>query len=155
MCRNLKGAEMNLLSRNIFMAVAAIVLSLAGMGRAYAAEEDIDVQEIIFGHIGDSYEWHITDIGKREISIPLPVIVHSSTGWHCFLSSRLEDGAVYEGLYISSSDRYDGKVVELDAAGNEVRPLDISHYQECAVSDDQQRTSRGAHPLLCKMVPEA
>ena len=126
MCRNLKGAEMNLLSRNIFMAVAAIVLSLAGMGRAYAAEEDIDVQEIIFGHIGDSYEWHITDIGKREISIPLPVIVHSSTGWHCFLSSRLEDGAVYEGLYISSSDRYDGKVVELDAAGNEVRPLDIS-----------------------------
>ena len=59
-----------------------------------AAEQsdDVDVYGIIFGHIGDSYEWHITDIGGRKISIPLPVIVRSSTGWHCFLSSRLEDG---------------------------------------------------------------
>lgn len=93
-----------------------------------AAEQsdDVDVYGIIFGHIGDSYEWHITDIGGRKISIPLPVIVRSSTGWHCFLSSRLEDGTGYEGLHISSSDRFDGKIVELDADGNEIRPFDIS-----------------------------
>ena len=91
-----------------------------------AADEEVDVQEIIFGHIGDSYEWHITDIGDRRISIPLPVIVRSSTGWHCFLSSKLEDGAEYEGLYISSSEANEGKIVEKNAAGEEVRPFDIS-----------------------------
>ena len=90
------------------------------------ADSDIDVQGIIFGHIGDSYEWHITDIGDRSLTIPLPVIVRSSTGWHCFLSSRLGDGAVHEGLFISRAGKYEGKVVELDASGNEVRPLDIS-----------------------------
>ena len=26
-------------------------------------EQQVDVNEIVFGHIGDSYEWHITDIG--------------------------------------------------------------------------------------------
>lgn len=91
-----------------------------------AADEEVDVQEIIFGHIGDSYEWHITDIGDRRISISLPVIVRSSTGWHCFLSSKLEDGAEYEGLYISSSEANEGKIVERNAAGEEVRPFDIS-----------------------------
>ena len=25
-------------------------------------EQQVDVNEIVFGHIGDSYEWHITDI---------------------------------------------------------------------------------------------
>ena len=42
------------------------------------------------------------------------------------MSSKLEDGAEYEGLFISSSDRNEGKIVELDASGQEVRPLDIS-----------------------------
>ena len=61
-------------------------------------EQQVDVNEIVFGHIGDSYEWHITDIGDTPIAIPLPVIVKSSTGWHVFLSSRFEEGnGEYEG----------------------------------------------------------
>ena len=53
-------------------------------------ENTVDVKEIVFGHIGDSYEWHITTWGKTHITIPLPIIVYSSTtGWHTFLSSRL------------------------------------------------------------------
>lgn len=40
-------------------------------------EQQVDVNEIVFGHIGDSYEWHITDIGDTPIAIPLPVIVKS------------------------------------------------------------------------------
>lgn len=123
---------MNRWIRHIFfllaMALPMSVVSCAasGSGSESAAEEDIDVQGVIFGHIGDAYEWHITDIGDRSISIPLPVIVKSSTGWHCFLSSRLEDGAVYEGLFISESEKNSGKIVEIDSSGNEVRPLDIS-----------------------------
>lgn len=28
-------------------------------------ENTVDVKEIVFGHIGDAYEWHITTWGKR------------------------------------------------------------------------------------------
>ena len=98
----------------------------ASEAEAGSEAEDFDIQSLLFGHIQDSYEWHITDIGDKSIRISLPVIVRSSTGWHCFMSSKLEDGAEYEGLFISASDRNEGKIVELDASGQEVRPLDIS-----------------------------
>ena len=96
-----------------------------------ATEESnpVDVKGIVFGHIGDGYEWHITDIEDTHVTIPLPIIVHSSTtGWHAFLSSRLEEnGGTYEGFSIApTGSPYEGKLVEHDASGNEVRPLDIS-----------------------------
>ena len=72
------------------------------------ATEDVDVNALVFGHIGDAYEWHIVTIGDTSIRIPLPVIVKSSTGWHCFSSSRLEEGETYEGLYIAEGGTYDG-----------------------------------------------
>lgn len=89
----------------------------------------VDVKEIVFGHIGDSYEWHITAFGETQVIIPLPVILYSSTtGWHAFLSSRLEEnGGSYEGFSIApEGSKYEGKLVEYDDAGNEVRPWDIS-----------------------------
>ena len=92
-------------------------------------ENTVDVKEIVFGHIGDSYEWHITTWGKTQIIIPLPIIVYSgSTGWHVFLSSRLEEnGGTYEGLSIApAGSKYEGKLVEYNAAGEQVRPWDIS-----------------------------
>ena len=92
-------------------------------------ENTVDVKEIVFGHIGDSYEWHITTWGKTNVVIPLPIIVFSkTTGWHVFLSSRLEEnGGNYEGLSIAPvGSKYEGKLVERDAAGNEIRPVDIS-----------------------------
>ncbi|MBR5054039.1 MAG: F0F1 ATP synthase subunit A, partial [Bacteroidales bacterium] len=88
--------------------------------------EELDMNEYLFGHVGDSYEWHITTVKGRPVSIPLPVIVHSKTsGWHIFSSKHLEEGA-YEGFYISSSEKYSGKIVERGPSGEEVRPLDIS-----------------------------
>lgn len=93
------------------------------------AKQEVDVKEIVFGHIGNSYEWHITSWGDLHITVPLPVIVYSeTTGWHAFLSSRLEEnGGEYEGLSIApEGSRYEGKLVEHDAAGNEVRPWDFS-----------------------------
>lgn len=92
-------------------------------------ENTVDVKEIVFGHIGDAYEWHITTWGKTHVTIPLPIIVYSSqTGWHAFLSSRLEENeGSYEGFSIApAGSKYEGKVVEYDAAGNEIRPWDIS-----------------------------
>jgi len=83
-------------------------------------EESIDIAGIIFEHIGDEYQWHITEWKGRHLSIPLPVIVKSSTGWHVFSSARLQEGAHYQGLYI---DPEKGKIVD-EATGK--RPLDLS-----------------------------
>lgn len=88
-----------------------------------AESEEVDVVGIIFGHIGDDYEWHITDWGDRRIAIPLPVIVRSrTTGWHVFSSSHLEEGP-YEGFAIAAEGPHEGKIIEV-ATGE--RPLDIS-----------------------------
>lgn len=88
--------------------------------------EELDMNEYLFGHVGDSYEWHITTVNGHPISIPLPVIVRSKTsGWHVFSSKHLEEGE-HEGFYISSSEKYNGKIVERGPSGEEVRPLDIS-----------------------------
>ena len=78
------------------------------MPRQAQAEEtqEIDVYEIVFGHIEDAYEWHITDIGDASIRIPLPVIVKSSSGWHIFSSARLRNQARYEGLCIAPDGEY-------------------------------------------------
>ena len=37
--------------------------------------QTVNVPEIIFGHIGDEYEWHITEWKGKAIAIPLPCIV--------------------------------------------------------------------------------
>lgn len=90
---------------------------------AKAEDGEFEVSEVIFEHIGDSYEWHFFNIGEKSVALHLPVIVRSKTsGWHCFSSSRLEHGAEHEGFIISPQS---GKVVEL-IDGEQVRPFDIS-----------------------------
>lgn len=123
--------------RNIFLPVLLMLLSAPAFAAAAdtaavnstekAEEEQVDVQGIIFGHINDSYEWHITDIGDKPVAIPLPVIIHSKTsGWHCFMSSKIAHGHEHDGFYISTSEKYEGKIVEKGPDGEEIRPLDIS-----------------------------
>lgn len=94
--------------------------SEAPASEAEVAPGDVDVAGIIFGHIGDDYEWHITEWKGRPVAIPLPVIVRGEDGWHCFSSERLSHGGHYEGFYI---DPESGKIIE-EATGK--RPLDIS-----------------------------
>lgn len=86
-----------------------------------------DVKSIVLGHIGDAYEWHMATIGGREWTIPLPVLVHSpSSGWHCFSSKHLREGAEHEGLRIAGEGEHAGKIVERQADGSDLRPLDLS-----------------------------
>lgn len=89
--------------------------------------EDWTVTGVIFGHIMDSYEWHMATVNGHHISIYLPVIVRGhNSGWHCFSSRRLEEnGGTYEGFTLASGGTYDGKLVEI-IDGEQVRPLDIS-----------------------------
>ena len=88
------------------------------------AEEDIDMKSYIFGHISDSYEWHICTIGEKEVAIPLPCIIVDD-GLHVFSSSRLAEGAEYDGYRIAAADEpHEGKIVR---AADGSRPFgDIS-----------------------------
>ena len=73
------------INNNLRWAIASLVcclaLTLHAQTDSIVNEEknEVDVKEIVFGHILDSYEWHITKLGKEEIIIPLPIIVRSQT----------------------------------------------------------------------------
>ena len=79
-----------------------------------SAPGELDMKSYIFGHIGDAYDWHITTIHGKHISIPLPCIVFDG-GPHVFMSNRMEE----HGYTLNEN----GKLVN---ATTGKRPLDIS-----------------------------
>ena len=118
--------------------ILCLLALLFAMSPAFAQEQaqeekkGIDLQSILWGHIKDAYEWHITTINGHPVSIYLPVIVKSSTGWHVFCSSQFDEEKDAQGnrpgpfgLYISGSANNENKICE-NVDGAEVRPLDIS-----------------------------
>lgn len=76
--------------------------------------EELDVSELIFEHIGDEYEWHITEWKGKPIAIPLPCIVIEN-GVHVFTLHH----AAENGYKLNES----GKLVN---AATGKRPLDLS-----------------------------
>ncbi|MBQ1747247.1 MAG: F0F1 ATP synthase subunit A, partial [Bacteroidales bacterium] len=91
--------------------------------------EGVNVQHIIFEHMLDSYTWHITKVGDKDIAVYLPVILYSKTsGWHVFSSRRLhENGGSYEGFYPAPEDSAHAyKLMEKMPDGSFVRPVDLS-----------------------------
>ena len=117
--------------RSILIAVALLAGSagndlVCAVTDPHHAEEEINIGDMLFGHIGDSYGWHITEWNGRHVTIPLPCIVRSSTGWHLFMSSEIEHGRMYNGLFIAEEGRYEDKIVEVGPEGELVRPFDIS-----------------------------
>lgn len=109
----------------IILAMLCFVLT-SSLSAAEPSGEEVNVGEILFGHIGDSYGWHLTEWNGRHVTIPLPCIVCSSTGWHVFMSSKIEHGHEYEGLFLAQEGRYADKIVEIGPDGEYVRPFDIS-----------------------------
>ena len=75
---------------------------------------ELDMNEYLFGHISDAYEWHITTINGKEIAIALPCIV-------------IEDGVHVFTLHHAAEHGYtlnaDGKLINAQTGR---RPLDIS-----------------------------
>ncbi len=96
---------------------------------AGAQDKGFDMDEYLYGHVRDAYEWHITTVNGHHVSIPLPVIVVSKTGngFHMFSSRHLEHGGEYQGFRIApAGSRYENRIVELSADGTEARPWDFS-----------------------------
>jgi F-type H+-transporting ATPase subunit a len=90
--------------------------------------DDFRIKDFIFGHISNDYEFHITDIGKHQISVPLPVIVRNRAGeWFVFMSSKFHHKhASYKGFRIATEGNYSGQIVEILSDGSEYRPVDLS-----------------------------
>ena len=117
-----------------FVALAFLFIVMLFPSSLHASEAgnsslpDVDVKKVIFEHVKDSYEWHITTWNGKHISIYLPVILYSEqTGWSVFSSGVFHHNSEYNGFHISSNGDNEGKIVEYDSLGNEVRPLlDIS-----------------------------
>ena len=86
----------------------------SGMADQVGHDGELNVAEIIFEHIGDEYEWHITEWKGKPIAIPLPCIVFEN-GLHFFTAHHAED----HGYTFNE----DGKLV--NALTGE-RPLDLS-----------------------------
>ena len=113
--------------------LAVMLTALTVPANETAEGEGLDIKGMVMGHIKDSYEWHVTDIGDHPVVINLPVIVCTSTGWHVFSTAKIEHHANADG-YREGPDNFvipaegdnAGKIVEL-IDGKEVKPIiDIS-----------------------------
>lgn len=106
--------------------VAEAVATEEVASEEHSEKEGVDLKEIIFGHTGDAYSWHICTVGEHHISIPLLCIVHGQNGWNVFCSSKLgHEGHYleYNGYTIAEEGDHAGKIIEV-ATGE--RPFDIS-----------------------------
>lgn len=108
-------------------------LSVAA-GTSDSQTEELNVKEMILEHLADTYEWKIVGWENGNVTVPLPVILHSKTsGWNVFLSSKLHNNEnSYNGFYITHEGKYKGKIVEKDASGAEIRPFDLSITKNAA-----------------------
>ncbi len=106
--------------------LSAVVVPQAEGSNPEAAP--LDAKELILEHLKDDYEWHIATYKNKKISIPLPIILYSkNSGAQLFSSAKFDqNNGCYKGFYISKTGKYKGKVVETDASGNEIRPIDLS-----------------------------
>lgn len=144
--------------RSIILSLTILLVSSA----AYAAhgekaeEGGISLKEILFGHVQDSYQWHITDINEHAVVIPLPVIFYSQqSGFHVYCSSQFEHEPNAEllregpdGFFIQGAEDEKGRIVEMVAG--ELQPVcfDISiTKQVCVLFID------AIVLLLCILIP--
>ena len=111
------------------LAAIMLLLSLAfaANARPDGASDDeagLDVGSVIFEHVLDSYEWHVTQWRGRPVAIHLPVILHTREGgWYCFSSRHILETGSYGPFHIArEGERNEGKIVLPDGS----RPFDIS-----------------------------
>lgn len=121
-----------------FLLILLTVTLNVGLSRAQEAaatpkegetSEGFNAGKFVIEHVSDAYEWHIATFGKTEVSIPLPIILYSSTkGWNFFMSSKFHHGhETYNNFRIELEGKNEGKIVELNENGEVVGlPIDLS-----------------------------
>ena len=121
----------------LFSLACAVCISGFAQETRTERPEKFDSKSFIFGHTGDSYCYHITEINEKPVCVWLPVIVKCKDGggWHCFSSKHvceLEDGEAFEHdgtrfrIEPIKAEKYPGKLVEVKPDGGLSRPFDLS-----------------------------
>jgi F-type H+-transporting ATPase subunit a len=105
----------------VFMLIASTISSSANPTEETHHEEkkEINVKEIIFGHIRDAHDWHFFSIGQGHdafhATIPLPVILYSPTkGFSAFMSSAFHHGTEPHNGYLLNHES--GKIEAEDGS---------------------------------------
>lgn len=116
----------------LLLYIFLLAFSVIPVKASETEEQGVDLKEILFSHLQDAYDWHIMTVNGHHVTLPLPIIVHSSTGWHIFLSNEFSEEKDANGnrpgpygLYISGSEANENKICEV-VEGVEARPFDIS-----------------------------
>ena len=128
--------------RSIFLLAVLLCCSLPGFSQEAEKDEGgVNLKEILFGHIQDSYQWHVTDFGGHALIIPLPMIFYSQqSGMHVYCSSQfahepdaneLREGP--DGFYIKGAEDEKGQIVEMVDGELKPVPFDISITKTVAV----------------------
>jgi F-type H+-transporting ATPase subunit a len=135
------------LTKAIFTLFALLIIAVAPLSAQHGHENEkahstdshtekkFEAGKFVIEHVSDAYDWHIVSFGETHISIPLPIILysknpdlHEGKSFHVFMSSKFHHGhSAHKGFQISHSEKFEGKIVELDAQGLEIgKPIDIS-----------------------------
>lgn len=128
-CMSFKKSIAMFLATFLYVGISLNVFASGNSEHQKTEDKPFNAGEFIFGHINNSYDWHIMTIGHTHVSLPLPVIVLSSTGWHCFMSSAFHHtpSGIHQGLMIAKEGTNKGRIVEINTDGSEIKPLlDIS-----------------------------
>ena len=126
----------------IFFLLASFLMTLPAVAAEEESEEGkISLKEILFGHVQDSYQWHVTDINEHPVVINLPMIFYSqNSGFHVMCSSQFEhepnadllrEGP--DGFYIKGAEDEKGEIVEMVNGKLEPVCLDISITKQVMV----------------------
>jgi F-type H+-transporting ATPase subunit a len=87
-------------------------------GHEAAEEAEYNAGRMIIDHIVDAYEWHILDVGKTHVSVPLPVILFYEGELYTFMSSKFHHGHdPYKGFMIAKDGPKKGKIVRVGEHG--------------------------------------
>ncbi len=77
-------------------------------------QEGFNAGELIIDHVLDAYDWHLFDVGEKEISLPLPVILFYQGKPYVFLSSRFDHGhSSYKGFRLDKQGMGNGKIIRV------------------------------------------
>lgn len=77
-------------------------------------EMKFDARKVIVDHVLDSYDWHLFDIGEREFSIHLPVILLYEGRLFFFSSKRFDHGyATYKGFRLAKEGPMKGRAIRV------------------------------------------
>ena len=89
-------------------------------------EGKLDIKGEIFGHISDSYDWHLFNWGHTPVSVPLPVLLYNTTNasFDAFLSSNFHHG----------HQPYKNYELYVENGKQKIRTLDESSFLDISIT---------------------